>query len=921
MSNNACRLWSRLREDFRTAVTRMRKEDEKPQALTHGLQLVSHLTFAAKLKCVKYVAGQNCLLSVDFDGNLYRHHEDGRLWSQIQFSCPVSGLLYAACIQLYVAWNQRGLFILDKTFTLVSQSPVKEKVFCCVYNPGKNIVLSGGAGGVFLWSFSNNGHSLIRQGSLCQAMKNQDKVQVIAIDAESQNPHTCLAACGTSVWEFNLIDGTLLRLRRNLHFRKITSLVYSENLHLLISGSKDHTIKLWGEEGQLIAVFVSHAGAITALSLSISRMTLYSGSEDRTIRMWDLNTLEQTEELEMSSYPIGIETFGNDAVLCYSGFDIHIWLIKQLYQLHSLLGTNVNEIKVTGGHIPARGLCVCTDGTVRLISAVNGDPISTLFLEKDDSLLAAEYCMHTETVCVLLKDGHLLKCNALANPMNILSKVQVSNDQSLPQCFTLYLNIIDAREAVTDWKQVVKDKISPCIDKEMKNSFFPIIGSDDGTLCVYDWHSCKPLCQTKAHTPSQVTSLTCDSRNNYIISAGSDLTVKVWRFFAHTKESLSLCMSFFCSQPVGRMCSFRSQLFIAFHDTSSASYSLVQYCLRTKARKDHPPRDDHQAQITGLCCCPALHLLASCGTDGRIRVWNDQNQLIRTLCLNYTPESLAFVGDCGDLLVGMQSHIFRINLTKFLPKSYQVKILCMAACSTITDSPVPVHDSHLKSLPMDDRKQLTQTWSLLFKEGFQTDIGGTCKAGQQEQEYIMMSSRDQELHLIQQGKLRPHKKLKSNAKTRKEAMEQYLLHVYRQRPHIVMPEDNYVTHNESPPARTKEDVLDSPGERSRGFFSDSVLGFSPHSLPRHLQVSFLSAGAIPNSALLQLLRPVDCVEYRHPEETCPEKTAERRKKNKNVEKKNILVEDKAEKDIEEPEKSNDIPAILQKISASMEKQS
>ncbi|XP_073468040.1 uncharacterized protein, partial [Aquarana catesbeiana] len=259
----------------------------------------------------------------------------------------------------------------------------------------------------------------------------------------------------------------------------------------------------------------------------------------------------------------------------------------------------------------------------------------------------------------------------------------------------------------------------------------------------------------------------------------------------------------------------------------------------------------------------------------------------------------------------MRSHLFRISLAKLLPKSYQVKILCMAARSTVTDPSVPMNDGHLKSHPRDDEKR-----------GLHIDRGGTWKNGQQEQEYILLSSRDRELHLIREGKLRPHKKLKSNTRTRREAMEQYLQLVYKQRPHIIIPEDDYIALNESLPARTAEDVSESPGESSRGFF-DSALGFPFHSLPRHLQASFLSIGTIPNSALLQLLWPMEYADGRSPQEIYPEKKAEKPifKNIPKVEEEKEVVEKKVEEVIEEPEESNDIPAILKKITASMEEQS
>ena len=46
-------------------------------------------------------------------------------------------------------------------------------------------------------------------------------------------------------------------------------------------------------------------------------------------------------------------------------------------------------------------------------------------------------------------------------------------------------------------------------------------------------------------------------------------------------------------------------------------------------RSDHPPVDDHTDELTGLTCCTRLKLFASSSIDGTIRIWDDQNQLVR----------------------------------------------------------------------------------------------------------------------------------------------------------------------------------------------------------------------------------------------------------------------------------------------------
>ncbi|XP_075437444.1 WD repeat-containing protein 97-like, partial [Ascaphus truei] len=243
--------------------------------------------------------------------------------------------------------------------------------------------------------------------------------------------------------------------------------------------------------------------------------------------------------------------------------------------------------------------------------------------------------------------------------------------------------------------------------------YLPVIGREDGSLCVLDWYTGTAQCHLQAHSPWRVTALISSPENNFIISSGSDLTVKVWRIFAYSEESLNLHMSFFCSQSVGLMVTLRSKLLVAFHDPGTATYSLVQYCLRTQTRSAHPPTDDHQDQITGLCGCPRLRLVATSSKDRMIRIWNEENQLLRILCLSSVPESLAFSSDRGELLLGIHRHVYSIDLTTMLPFPYQVKLMCMESLPLVPDPCVPVPETVLRSLSKRDKRRLTEPRSSL----------------------------------------------------------------------------------------------------------------------------------------------------------------------------------------------------------------
>ncbi|XP_066434202.1 WD repeat-containing protein 97 isoform X4 [Eleutherodactylus coqui] len=599
-------LWGRLRKEYRHLAIQMRRADMQPTVLVHGVQLLRRFTVPVPLLYATHISEQKSLVSVDSAGTLRLHYEDGQLRDTRQLGSPFFGLLYACQVQQYVAWNQQELLLFDSSFMLLSRSPVQQGVSSCVYHPGENLVFTGGYGGVIVWSFGHKRQGLVQQASLCQGMTDMDKVNVLTIDTKSPHVQTCNAACGTSVWEYDLSDGTLRRVRRHLHERWISSLLYSEQLHLLISGSRDGSIKAWDNAGQLVAVYLGHTG--------------------------------------------------------------------------------------------------------------------------------------------------------------------------------------------------------------------------------------------------------------------SDRMVKVWRFYLYSEESLSLCMSFYCAQQVGQMCCLDSQLFVAFHDPSSATYTLVQYCLKTGARSDHPPIHDHQDQITGLCASPELGLVASCGRDRVIRIWTEKNRLLRLLRLNASPESLSFCSSQGELLVGIHRDIYRIHLMRLLPQPYKLKIMCLAPPSAVSDLTCPPDGSNLLSFSMEDIQKLPQPCGLTHRTSVSC-FHDVEKNGQKEEECRLLSTRDRELHLLQMGKLRSRKRMKGNKETRREAMEKYLQLIYQKKPGFTIPEEDNFDPEELLMASGVQEpnkIPFVPLKNNRGFFTDSALGFSIDSLPKHLQTSFLAAGVFPNSALLQLLWPMNIEETLRP---------------------------------------------------------
>lgn len=77
------------------------------------------------------------------------------------------------------------------------------------------------------------------------------------------------------------------------HSHIVRSLAISADAKLLVSGSRDQTIKIWQlETGELIRTLKGHTDEVCTITLSPDEQIIASGSADKTIKLWHLETGE-----------------------------------------------------------------------------------------------------------------------------------------------------------------------------------------------------------------------------------------------------------------------------------------------------------------------------------------------------------------------------------------------------------------------------------------------------------------------------------------------------------------------------------------------------------------------------------------------------------------------------------------------------
>jgi len=77
------------------------------------------------------------------------------------------------------------------------------------------------------------------------------------------------------------------------HTDYVTSVAFSSDGTLLVSGSRDKTVKLWDvQTGGVVKTFYGHTGTILSVSISVGNTMIASGSTDKTICLWNIGTGE-----------------------------------------------------------------------------------------------------------------------------------------------------------------------------------------------------------------------------------------------------------------------------------------------------------------------------------------------------------------------------------------------------------------------------------------------------------------------------------------------------------------------------------------------------------------------------------------------------------------------------------------------------
>ncbi|QZY56860.1 Hsp70 family protein [Crassaminicella profunda] len=127
------------------------------------------------------------------------------------------------------------------------------------------------------------------------------------------------------------------------HENHVNSVAFSPNGRILVSGSRDKTIKLWGVESKVVTGIRGNKDKIGPVAFSPDGRILAFGSYDGTLKLWDVERNVESKNLVGHTERISSVVFSPDGSILASGSldeTIKLWDVKRGVVLKNLIGHN-----------------------------------------------------------------------------------------------------------------------------------------------------------------------------------------------------------------------------------------------------------------------------------------------------------------------------------------------------------------------------------------------------------------------------------------------------------------------------------------------------------------------------------------------------------------------------------------------------
>ncbi|MEQ8675703.1 MAG: WD40 repeat domain-containing protein [Aggregatilineales bacterium] len=222
-----------------------------------------------------------------------------------------------------------------------------------------------------LWDISNLKDSIQEIGTLTS---HQDSVDALtfALDPEGR---LILAACGADgKIILHDVDTQTIIATLTGHQAEVTSAVFALKNHVIISGSRDKSVRLWDTRGETEGTIIGeHDDWVRDVCASPTGTMVASASKDMTVRLWDPHSGEMYALIQAHADGADCVRFSPDGdLLATGGRDnvVRLWDVNTILRKRKL--TTSDAVATLNAH-DKPVLTIGFNGTGTLLASGSGD--------------------------------------------------------------------------------------------------------------------------------------------------------------------------------------------------------------------------------------------------------------------------------------------------------------------------------------------------------------------------------------------------------------------------------------------------------------------------------------------------------------------------------------------------------------------
>ncbi|KAL7789848.1 WD40 repeat-like protein [Trichoderma ceciliae] len=429
------------------------------------------------------------------------------------------------------------------------------------------------------------------------------------------------------------------------HSGWVKSVTFSADGRYLVSGSDDHTVKIWdaktGKERQTLK---GHSYSISSVAFSADGRHIASGSGDNTIKIWDAITGKERHTLKGHSDIFDLIAFSADSCYLASqswGHTIKIWNITTGKEQQILKGHKRKVISFTFSADGCSLISGSNDNTIKIWDIktgkerrtikVSNNPFHSVTFSTDGRYLALGFKNHIIKIWNITTGKEY---QTLKSYQRWLSSITFSLDNN-------YLAAV-SHDNIKIWdittgkkQQTLKGHSSLITSVSFSADGYLASGSSDWTIKIWDIIIGKEQQRLQGHKEN-IKSINFSADGHYIASGSEDTTIKIWDATTG-KEQQTL---------KGHSDSVQSVVFSADGHLASGSedYTIKIWDITTGKK-----RQTFKGHTRLICSVSFLAdgSLASGSGDRTIKIWDTTTGKIRQTLEGHDScvESVAFSAD------------------------------------------------------------------------------------------------------------------------------------------------------------------------------------------------------------------------------------------------------------------------------------